>query len=55
MALWGAQAAYPDKLKLSDMFTDEGVKFVDVTYEWWRSHPEIDKLNESLMKIIREP
>lgn len=29
MALWGAQAAYPDKLKLSDMFTDEGVKFVD--------------------------
>lgn len=29
MTIWGAQAAYPDKLKLSDIFTDEGVKAVD--------------------------
>lgn len=29
MTLWGAQAAYPDKLKLSDLFTEDGVKFVD--------------------------
>lgn len=29
MTLWGAQAAYPDKLKLTDVFTEDGVSFVD--------------------------
>jgi pimeloyl-ACP methyl ester carboxylesterase len=29
MTLWGAQAAYPEKLKLSDVFTAEGVAFVE--------------------------
>ena len=29
MTLWGAQAAYPDKLKLSDVFNADSVKFVD--------------------------
>ena len=38
-----------------DALERDGAKFVDVTYEWWRSHPQIDKINETLMKIIREP
>lgn len=29
MTLWAAQATYPDKLKLSEVFTDEGVTFLD--------------------------
>lgn len=29
MTLWAAQAAYPGKLKLTDVFTDEGARFVD--------------------------
>lgn len=29
MALWGAEAAYPEKLKLTDIFTAEGAKFID--------------------------
>jgi hypothetical protein len=41
--------------KYIDDLEKQGAKFVDVTYDWWRSHPEFDKLNESLMKIIREP
>lgn len=48
---------YPDSRtrKYIDELEGAGVKFVDVTYEWWRSHPEIDKINEGLMKIVREP
>ncbi len=29
MNLWGTQAAFPDKLKLTDLFTDEGAKVID--------------------------
>jgi hypothetical protein len=29
MTLWAAQSAYPDKLDLKDVFTDEGAQFVD--------------------------
>lgn len=29
MNLWGTQAAYPDRLKLTDLYTDEGAKVVD--------------------------
>lgn len=29
MNLWATQAAYPEKLKLSDLYTDEGAKAVD--------------------------
>jgi pimeloyl-ACP methyl ester carboxylesterase len=32
MNLWGTQAAFPDKLKLSDIFTDEGSKALDEIY-----------------------
>lgn len=29
MTLWAAQAAYPDKLKLTDVFTPDGAAFID--------------------------
>ena len=29
MNMWGIQAAYPDKLKLTDLFTEEGAKTLD--------------------------
>lgn len=29
MTLWAEQAAYPEQLKLTDVFTDDGAKFVD--------------------------
>lgn len=29
MNLWGTQVAYPDRLKLTDLYTDEGAKVVD--------------------------
>lgn len=29
MTLWAAQAAYPEKLELTDVFTEDGAKFVD--------------------------
>lgn len=29
MTLWAAQAAYPAKLKLTDVFTDDGARFID--------------------------
>ena len=29
MNLWGTQAAFPDKLQLTDLFTDEGAKVID--------------------------
>ncbi len=29
MTLWAEQAAYPDKLKLTDVFTEDGANFVD--------------------------
>jgi ABC-type Fe3+ transport system substrate-binding protein len=32
----------------------KGVKFVDVTVAWWRSHPAIEKANLDLVKIVRE-
>ena len=49
--------AYPESRtrRYIEELEKEGAKFVDVTYDWWRSHPEIDRINEGLMKIIREP
>jgi ABC-type Fe3+ transport system substrate-binding protein len=29
-----------------------GVKTIDVTMDWWRSHPGIDKQNEALAKLV---
>jgi ABC-type Fe3+ transport system substrate-binding protein len=30
----------------------EGIKTIDVTMDWWRSHPGIDKQNEGLAKLV---
>jgi pimeloyl-ACP methyl ester carboxylesterase len=45
MTLWGAEAAYPDKLKLSDMLTDDGVKFVDEVMGNKCVHASSDTIN----------
>ena len=31
---------------------DEGIKTIDVTMDWWRSHQGIDKQNEELAKLV---
>ncbi|MGI9142865.1 MAG: lipase family protein [Fluviibacter sp.] len=45
MNLWGTQAAYPDKLKLSDIFTDEGAKVLDEIYLNKCVHVATDTIN----------
>jgi pimeloyl-ACP methyl ester carboxylesterase len=45
MNLWGTQAAYPDKLKLSDIFTDEGAKVLDEIYLNKCMHVGTDTIN----------
>lgn len=45
MNLWGTQAAYPDKLKLSDIFTDEGAKALDEIYLNKCVHVSTDTIN----------
>lgn len=45
MNLWGTQAAYPDQLKLSDIFTDEGAKALDEIYLNKCVHVSTDTIN----------
>lgn len=45
MNMWGTQAAYPDKLKLSDIFTDEGAKALDEIYLNKCVHVSTDTIN----------
>lgn len=45
MNLWGTQAAFPDKLKLSDIFTDEGAKVLDEVYLNKCVHVATDTIN----------
>ena len=45
MNLWGTQAAFPDKLKLSDIFTDEGAKVLDEVYNNKCVHVATDTIN----------
>ncbi len=45
MNLWGTQAAYPDKLKLSDIFTEEGAKALDEIYLNKCVHVSTDTIN----------
>lgn len=45
MNLWGTQAAYPDKLKLSDIFTDEGAQVLDEIYLNKCVHVATDTIN----------
>jgi ABC-type Fe3+ transport system substrate-binding protein len=46
--------SYPDSKgrQQIEALEAKGVKFVDVTIEWWQSHPGIDQANEELAKII---
>jgi hypothetical protein len=30
----------------------EGIKTIDVTMDWWRSHEGIDKENQALAKLV---
>ena len=45
MNLWGTQAAYPDKLQLSDVFTDEGAKVLDQIFLNKCVHVSTDTIN----------
>jgi pimeloyl-ACP methyl ester carboxylesterase len=45
MNMWGTQAAYPDKLNLSDIFTDEGAKALDEIYTNKCVHVATDTIN----------
>lgn len=45
MNMWGTQAAFPDKLQLSDIFTDEGAKVLDEIYSNKCVHTGTDTIN----------
>ena len=45
MNLWGTQAAFPDQLKLSDIFTEEGAKVLDEVYLNKCVHVSTDTIN----------
>ena len=45
MYLWGTQAAFPDKLKLSDILTDDGAKALDEIYSNKCVHVAADTIN----------
>jgi pimeloyl-ACP methyl ester carboxylesterase len=45
MNLWGTQAAFPDKLKLSDLFTKEGAQALDGILERKCVHVAADTIN----------
>ncbi|WP_245414627.1 lipase family protein [Aestuariivirga litoralis] len=45
MNLWGTQAAFPDKLQLSDIFTDEGAQVLDQIYANKCVHVATDTIN----------
>lgn len=55
--MWGTQAAFPDKLKLSDLFTDEGTKALDDIYSNKCVHAGVDTINytygESYKTLVR--
>lgn len=45
MNMWGTQAVYPDKLKLTDIFTEEGAKVLDEMYLNKCVHVSTDTIN----------
>lgn len=45
MTLWGVQAAYPGKFKLTDVFTEDGAKFVDEVMRNKCVHASSDTIN----------
>lgn len=38
----------------ADALAAKGIKFIDVTFEWWRAHPGLDKANAALAKLVRQ-
>lgn len=57
MTLWAANAAYPDKLKLTDVFTGEGAAFIDQILTNKCVHAASDSLNyaygDRFMELLR--
>ena len=57
MNMWGTQAAYPDKLKLSAIFTDDAAKELDVVYQNKCIHVATDTITfnygTSYKKLVR--
>lgn len=47
MTLWGTQAAYPDRFNLTDVFTEDGAKFVDEVMSNKCVHAASDTINYS--------
>ena len=45
MMLWGIQAAYPDKLKYTDVYTEDGAKALDEVYRAKCIHASSDTLS----------
>jgi len=38
----------------ADALAAKGIKFIDVTFDWWRAHPGLDKANAALAKLVRQ-
>lgn len=57
MYIWGIQSAYPDKLKMTDLFTEENVKTVDEIVSNKCVHPTSDTFGytfgKDFAKILR--
>ena len=48
MMLWGIQATYPDKLKYTDVYTEDGAKVLDEIYRTKCIHASSDTINYTL-------
>lgn len=57
MSLWGTQAAFPDQLKLTDVFTDEGALVLDEILSNKGIHPAADTIHfnfgENFRSLLR--
>lgn len=58
MSLWGTQASFPDQLKLTDVFTEEGAKIIDQILINKGVHAAADTLHfnfgENYRSLLRE-
>lgn len=58
MSLWGTQASFPDQLKLTDVFTDEGSKIIDQILTNKGVHAAADTLHfnfgDNYKSLVRE-
>lgn len=37
-----------------DALAVKGVSFVDVTTDWWRTHPGLEQANTAFAKLVRD-